>query len=99
MDVGSAVNCVTVGADGVGVGAGGGGATTGAGGGVAATFFLHPPANTASAIASPMTVKFRLLNMNILSSNSRYFPQTGVVFSPAEVKAFTCVPSAAMEYI
>src|SRR3954453_20121559 len=98
MDVGSAVNWVTVGAAGVGVAAGGGGGgATGAAGAVGATFFLQPPANTVSVTASAMTVNFRLLNMNIVSSNSRYFPQTGVVFSPDEVKALTRVPSAAIE--
>jgi hypothetical protein len=64
--VGSAVNCATVGAAGVGAGGwttGGGGA----GGGGGATFFLHPAANIASASARQMIENFRLLNMNIAS--------------------------------
>src|SRR5215218_8160698 len=79
MDVGSAVNWITVGAAGVAAGGGGGGGvTTGAAGAAGATFFLHPPAKTVSVIANAMTVNCRLLNMNFFSSNSRYFPQTGV---------------------
>jgi hypothetical protein len=66
MVLGSAVNCVTVGADGGGGGAAGGGAAGGAAG-ATATFFLQPAAKTASVSASPKAVKFRLLNMNILS--------------------------------
>jgi hypothetical protein len=66
MLVGSAVNCVTVGAAGGGGGGGGGGVATGAGAG-GATFFLQPPAKTTSDNASPITVNFRLLNMDHLS--------------------------------
>jgi hypothetical protein len=66
MFVGSALNCATDGAEGGG-GGGGGGVTTGAGAGGGATFFLQPPAKMASDNASPITVNFRLLSMNILS--------------------------------
>src|SRR5436305_1808744 len=101
MEVGSAVNWTTVGA--AGVGAGGGGVATGAGaaGGGIATFFLQPAANIASRRASPMTVNFRLLNMNesllklcYLSKND--FPQTGVTFSPPSVNFRTFDPSASI---
>jgi hypothetical protein len=66
MVVGSAVNCATVGAEGLG---GSGWATGGggAGGGGAGTFFLHPAANIVSASARQMVDNFRLLNMNIAS--------------------------------
>jgi hypothetical protein len=66
IELGSAVNCATVGAAGGGAagGAAGGG---GGGGGGAGTFFLHPVAKIASANARQMTYNFRLLNMNIAS--------------------------------
>ena len=66
MEVGSALNCATAGATGLGgatsaAGAGGGG---GGGGGA---FFLQPAANIANDSAIQRTVNFRLLNMNIAS--------------------------------
>jgi hypothetical protein len=67
MEVGSAVNCATVGALGAGglavsaTGAGGGG---GGGGGA---FFLQPAENIASDRAIPTAAIFRFLNMNFAS--------------------------------
>jgi hypothetical protein len=66
IEVGSALNCATVGAAGLGgstlaAGAGGGG---GGGGGA---FFLQPAANIAIDSAIQRTVNFRLYDMNYAS--------------------------------
>jgi hypothetical protein len=66
MEVGSAVNCLTVGALGGG-GGGGVGVTGGGGGGGGGAFFLQPAANIASESVIQMTPIFRLLNMNFAS--------------------------------
>src|SRR5215475_13400209 len=71
IDVGSALNCDTVGAAGGG-GAGAGAGAGGGGGGGGGAFFLQPAANIASESAIQMTVNFRLLNMNIASKNTIY---------------------------
>lgn len=64
MVLGSAVNWLTVGALGAGAGLGVSTGCGGGGGGGGGAFFLHPAANIASASAIPITVIFRLLNMN-----------------------------------
>jgi hypothetical protein len=67
MDVGSAENCVTVGA----AGGGGGGGTTsargGGGGGGAGAFFLQPAAKSANVSAKQRILKFRCLNIKVIS--------------------------------
>jgi hypothetical protein len=68
MELGSAVNWATVGAEGAGGGGAGVAAGGGGGGGGAGTFFLHPAANSANETARPMIVIFRLSNMNMASS-------------------------------
>jgi hypothetical protein len=65
IELGSAVNEATVGAEGFGAGAGAGAGAGGGGGGGA--FFLQPAANIASIIARPTQLIFRLLNMNYAS--------------------------------
>src|SRR5262245_1664127 len=95
IEVGSAENCEIVGGAGAGAGFGasvGAGAGGGGGGGA---FFLHPAANIASDRAIPMTVIFRLSNMNLASQTFRYFPQKGLVLLPCVVNGCTCLPSAA----
>jgi hypothetical protein len=64
MVLGSAVNWLTVGALGAGGAGVGAGCTGGGGGGGGGAVFLHPAAHIASASAIPITVIFRLLNMN-----------------------------------
>jgi hypothetical protein len=66
MEVGSALNCATVGATGF-TGAGAGAGAGGGGGGGGGAFFLQPAANIANESAIQRTVNFRLLNMNIAS--------------------------------
>jgi len=68
IEVGSAENCVILGAAGAGgVGVTAVGAGAGGGGGGGGTFFLQPAAKTASITAIQMRVNFRVLNMNIVS--------------------------------
>ena len=64
MEVGSALNCETVGATGFG---GSGAATEAGGGGGGGAFFLQPAANIAKDNAIQRTVNFRLHNMNYAS--------------------------------
>src|ERR1035441_5055656 len=79
MEVGSAVNCATLGAAGFGAS----GATTGGGGGGGAgagTFFLHPAANIASASARQLSVgerKHRLQNSFLSPHGSFVLPGRG----------------------
>jgi hypothetical protein len=68
MELGSAVNCVIVGALGGGGGGGGSGFATGAGGGGGGGFFLQPTMNTAVKITKKQTnLICRLLNINFAS--------------------------------
>jgi hypothetical protein len=66
IDVGSAVNELTVGAAGGGAGAGAGAGAGGGGGGGA--FFLQPAANIDNIRQMPMVLILRLFNMNSKSS-------------------------------
>jgi hypothetical protein len=67
IDVGSAENCVMVGAAGGGGGPGATGAGGGGGGGGAGAFFLQPAAKSANASAKQRILRFRFLNIKVIS--------------------------------
>src|SRR6516165_8501768 len=62
-----------------GGGAAGGGAAGGGGGGGGGTFFLQLAANTINVSASPMTVNFRVLNINNLLNVELFAPNGGPI--------------------
>jgi hypothetical protein len=67
IDVGSAENCVMLGAAGGGGGAVFVGGAGGGGGGGAGAFFLQPAAKSANASAKQRILRFGFLNMKVIS--------------------------------
>jgi hypothetical protein len=66
IEVGSTLNCATVGA--AGFGASGAGAGAGGGGGGGGAFFLQPAANIAKDIETATTVNVLFFNMSFFAS-------------------------------